>query len=159
MLFWAIASILAQLVSTFNLNVTEFYTLKAQKAVFSNSTVLFIMSVVVIAAASAAINARLREDRKRAESYKARENIEISTRIYRERAAAERKEKEARERVEYEARVKVERAATEAKERDASEARERAAAARMNQQKNEEMAAAKSKNLLKRLLQCWKFYS
>lgn len=58
MLFWAIASILAQLVSTFNLNVTEFYTLKAQKAVFSNSTVLFIMSVVVIAAASAAINAR-----------------------------------------------------------------------------------------------------
>lgn len=118
------------------------------------------MSVVVIAAASAAINARLREDRKRVESYKARKNIEISTRIYRERTAAERKEKEARERVEYEARVKVERAATEARERAASEARERAAAAaRMNQQKNEEMAAVKSKNLLKRLLQCWNFCS
>jgi len=110
------------------------------------------------------------------DSYKARENIEISTRRNRERAAAEarrsdhawtaddvkavgqraaaaeRKEKEARERAEFEARVKVERAATEARERAAVDERK-------NQQKNEEMAPAKSKNQLKRLLQCWNFCS
>ncbi|AES64004.1 hypothetical protein MtrunA17_Chr2g0283591 [Medicago truncatula] len=125
------------------------------------------MSAFDAAVVCAVVHARLREEQERAERHKARENIQISTRRYRERAAAEarrsddvraveqkaaaaeREEKEARKRVENDAQVKVERAATEAKERAAADER-------MNQQKNEEMAAAKStKNPLKRLLQCW----